>query len=95
MSGQREPWHIDKRVPVALLLGMLGQIVFVVWGAAVMFKDIQANRSGLQRLGARVEALDQNANAQAVQLGRIEENIRGVRDDIGRLLNIIEQRYQR
>lgn len=32
-------WHLDKRVPIALILGMIGQVAVVVWGAAVMFKD--------------------------------------------------------
>lgn len=33
-------WHLDKRVPIALILGMFMQVAVLVWGAAVMFKDI-------------------------------------------------------
>ncbi len=89
-----ENWHLDKRVPIALILAMAGQVAVAAWGAAVMFKDIEANRAGLHALDARIGAVEGNANDQAVQLGRIEESIRGMRGDIGRLLNLLERRYQ-
>ena len=87
-------WHLDKRVPIALILAMVGQVAVVVWGAAVMFKDIEANRTGIESLSGRVSTLDRAASAQAVQLGRIEENIRGMRGDVNRLLGILERRFQ-
>lgn len=87
-------WHLDKRVPIALILAMIGQVAVVVWGAAVMFKDIETNRTGIESLSGRVSVLDRSASAQAVQLGRIEENIRGMRGDVNRLLGILERRFQ-
>lgn len=90
MPDERE-WHLDKRVPIALILGMVGQVAVVVWGAAVMFKDIEANREGLMVLGEQVNAIRGNAGTQAVQLGRIEENVRGLRGDMNRLLSILER----
>jgi len=94
MDDQINQWHLDKRVPIALILGMIGQVAVVVWGAAVMFKDIETNRDGIKALDARVRTLDQSAGAQAVQLGRIEENIRGMRGDVNRLLSILERRLE-
>ena len=83
-------WHLDKRVPIALILGMVGQVAVVVWGAAVMFKDIEANRLSINKLNGRVGTIETSASQQAVQLGRIEESIRGMRNDVNRLLNILE-----
>ena len=94
MTKGTDEWHLDKRVPIALILGMAAQVAVVVWGAAVMFKDIEANRVGIAVLGNRVSALDQNAGAQAVQLGRIEESIRGMRSDVNRLLGLLERRFE-
>lgn len=87
-------WHLDKRVPIALIIGMAGQVAFIAWGAAVMFKDIESNRDGIETLDARVATLAQNDNNQAVQLGRIDENVRGMRADINRLLNLLERRAE-
>lgn len=87
-------WHLDKRVPIALILGMIGQVAVVVWGAAVMFKDIEANTNGLKTLDGRVLRIEGNDGIQAVQLGRIEENVTGMRSDLNRLLNMLERRLE-
>ena len=87
-------WHLDKRVPIALILGMVGQVAVVVWGAAIMFKDIEANRLNINKLNGRVGTIETAASQQAVQLGRIEENIRGMRNDVNRLLNLLEGRLK-
>ena len=87
-------WHLDKRVPIALILGMVGQVAVVVWGAAIMFKDIEANRLNINKLNGRVGSIETAASQQAVQLGRIEENIRGMRNDVNRLLNLLEGRLK-
>lgn len=91
MNQPVDSWHLDKRVPIALILAMIGQVAFLVWGAAVMFKDIEANRASLKNLDSRVIPLERTAGAQAVQLGRIEENVRGMREDVNRLLSILER----
>ena len=87
-------WHLDKRVPIALILGMVGQVAVVVWGAAIMFKDIEANRLNINKLNGRVGSIETSASQQAVQLGRIEESIRGMRSDVNRLLNMLESRLR-
>lgn len=94
MAREDNNWHLDKRVPIALILAMAGQVVVIVWGAAFMYKDIEANKSGIATLNAQVQSLGQNAGDQAVQLGRIEESIRGMRGDMSRILNIIERRME-
>lgn len=94
MERDENSWHLDKRVPIALIVAMAGQVAVVVWGAAVMYKDIEANRVGIQTLDGRVADLDRSAGAQAVQLGRIEENIGAMRNDVNRLLNLLERRFE-
>lgn len=94
MERDVNSWHLDKRVPIALIVAMAGQVAVVVWGAAVMYKDIESNRVGIQALDGRVTDLDRSAGAQAVQLGRIEENIGAMRNDVNRLLNLLERRFE-
>lgn len=86
-------WHLDKRVPIAMITTMIGQVAAVAIAAAFMFKDIESNRMNIEALSSRVMVLDRAAGAQAVQLGRIEESISGMRGDVNRLLNIIERRF--
>lgn len=99
MSDQ--DWHLDKRIPIALILTMAGQLAVVAWGAAVMFKDIEANReanianaANIQTLDVRLRTSEAATGSQAVQLGRIEEAMRGLRNDTNRMLNIIERQFE-
>lgn len=94
-------WHLDKRVPIALIAGMFGQVAVVVWGAAVMFKDIEANRNtgeinaqSISVLDERLRSSERATGSQAVQLGRIEESVRGMRGDVNRLLKILERQLE-
>lgn len=86
MEQNNESWHLDKRVPLALIMTSLLQIVSIVWIAAQMNADIATNKENIQRLDVNVITLQREANAQAVQLGRIEEGISGMRRDMGLVL---------
>ena len=68
-----EPWHLDKRVPVALIITLISQFAFTVWLASAMSSDIEALQINDTRQDTMIEGIRLAANAQAVQLGRIEE----------------------
>jgi type II secretory pathway component PulC len=87
---QAEQWHLDKRVPLALITTSLLQIVSIVWIASQMNADIQTNKENIQRLDNSVNTLQREANTQAVQMGRIEEGISGIRRDIASMLEVIK-----
>ena len=87
-------WHLDKRVPLALIFAIAIQGGGVVWFMSASFERIESNTRDIAALGTRVTRLDREGSAQAVQLGRIEEQIGGLRDDIGRMLRIIERQNE-
>jgi len=92
--SEAQSWHLDRRIPIALILTAVGQVAFLGWAAGVVFKDIENNRVSIGAVSGRVEMLERNASAQAVQLGRIDENVRGMRSDINRLLDLMERRME-
>jgi hypothetical protein len=49
------------------------------------------NANEIAKLEAKADAQTLRSNDQAVQLGRIEEQITGLRGDIGRMLKIMER----
>ena len=98
---QTEHWHLDKRVPLALIWTIAAQTVVVIVAGTLFYSDMQQTRRDLVRLEAvtdrRIERLDQEVgqitaatNAQAVQLGRIEEIMAAMRGDMRRLVAIWE-----
>lgn len=91
MSAPGESWHLDKRVPVALIIALLAQFSAGVWFMSSLAKDVQTNRANITKLDGQFEVLRNSSQQQAVQLGRIEEQITGLRGDIGRLLLAIER----
>ena len=86
-----ENWHLDKRVPLALILTIAIQTGAALWFMATLSAQVGVNSVAIARLDVRTSTVEIIGQAQAVQLGRIEEQISGVRSDLSRLLNAIER----
>jgi peptidoglycan hydrolase CwlO-like protein len=87
-------WHLDKRVPVAFIFALVMQTMTIVWFASQMNAQIQTNQKDIQRLDASVTTLQKEANTQAVQLGRIEEGISGMRRDIQSMFEVLKSQQK-
>jgi hypothetical protein len=84
-------WHLDRRVPIALIVALAVQTSGIVWWAASLSGRVDQHARDIARTGGEVAVLRDAAQTQAVQMGRIEEQISGLRTDIGRLLVAIER----
>jgi hypothetical protein len=89
-----EQWHLDKRVPIALIVTIALQTAMGVWWAASTTRAVEMNRRDIVRLETQADIMRNTAQTQAIQLGRIEEQVTGLRSDIGRLLVAIERERQ-
>jgi Tfp pilus assembly protein PilO len=85
-----EPWHLDKRVPVALIFTLLMQSALGVWWASNLSNDVTTLKSRQDKQENLIESMRTTASQQAVQLGRIEENTRSTSEAVSRLLKKIE-----
>ena len=77
-------WHLDKRVPIALIVTIVLQTVGAVWFASALY--------------ARVEFLEQRVIASAPhsdRLTRVEVRIENIAESIGRIEHLIRQTPQR
>lgn len=86
-----ESWHLSKSVPITLIISLILQAGSIIWVVSQMQADINNNSRNIQTIETKVAELERGVNAQAVQLGRIEENIKAVRDT----LNSIAQTLQK
>lgn len=63
---KREPWHLDKRVPVALILTLMFQTFGAIWWAATMSERMNSlerevqSREGQDRRLTRLETTVEN-----------------------------------
>lgn len=89
-----EPWQWDKRVPVAIILALVGQAVLAIWWGATLSNDVDRLKVNDTRQEALIDRMATTSNAQAVQLGRIEEISLGTQRAIADLGRKIDARDQ-
>lgn len=87
MPTSTQSWHVSKSVPIAVLIGLAAQIAAWIWYAASMQAQISINASNIEKLERKFVTLEAASNAQAVQLGRIEEGIKGINAQLSTLTN--------
>lgn len=85
-----ESWHLSKSAPITLIVGLTAQFAGVVWMFSQMSSDIDNNSKRIERLDAQVEEISDTAQAQAVQLGRIETRLDALMDQSDRILRALQ-----
>lgn len=68
----KEGWHLDKRVPLAIILGLFLQGVGAVWWAAQFEARFEASVRRIERLETQRLADDAQTNLLTQRLARIE-----------------------
>ena len=74
-----KPWHLNKSIPLTFILAIIGQTVALVWFVASLNSDIQTNTREIVRHETRLIALEGIVQVQAVTMGRMDENIKAIR----------------
>ena len=65
---------------LGLIFGLITQGGAIVWTASMMMSDIERNRSSIERVELRVAKAEDLMHEQSVAIGRIDENIKAIRD---------------
>tara|TARA_R110000822_G_scaffold18919_1_gene62024 strand:+ start:1354 stop:1632 length:279 start_codon:yes stop_codon:yes gene_type:complete len=89
-SGE-ECWVMNKNISATLLFALVLQAAMIVWSISQMRADVDANYASIVRISADVKAVEASTNVQAVQLGKIEENIKGIKESLERMLEVMER----
>ncbi len=90
-----EPWHLDRHIPIALILAIIGQTAGAVWWASTISSAVadHARRIVALEIGKAEDARGDRDNAD--RLARIEERQRASQDslvEIKQQLNLLLQR---
>jgi len=81
----KEGWHLDKRVNLSIIFVLVGQIAGFSWFIGALQNQVDQNTE-------MIDALQDQAAVQNSQLSRIEEQIVGLRRDIGRLIEKLDEK---
>ena len=77
-----ENWHLSKTIPISFLVGIVAQTFILGWLIADAQNTIEMNTNNIMRNTNDIEALENRVNDHAVMLGRIDENLKHIRDYI-------------
>ena len=80
-----ESWHLSKSVPVTFITAIVGQTIALVWFVASLNSGIQVNTRELVRHETRLQNLEISVQNQAVTMGRMDENIKAIREAVERM----------
>lgn len=82
MTNENESWHLSKSVPISFILAILMQTIALVWYVSSLDSNVEANTREIARHELRLMELEKLTQAQAVMLGRIDENINSIRKSV-------------
>ncbi len=90
-SGGDDCFVMGKNISATLLFALVLQAAMIVWSISQMRADVDANYASIVRISGDVKAVEASSNMQAVQLGKIEENIKGIKESLERMLEVMEK----
>lgn len=80
-------WHLSKSVPITFILAIIMQTVALVWYVSALDSNVENNTREIARHEVRLMQLEDITQEQAVLLGRIDENIKSIRDAVEIMMN--------
>ena len=94
-NQQRESWHLDRRVPLALIIAIIAQTAAAIWWAA----GIDASDA---RQNERIAYYDKLIDARIIQfeivntrLTKLEVRLDGITESLNRIERSLNQRNGR
>ena len=88
---KQESWHMSKSVPATFILAIAVQTVGLVWYMSTLDATVETNAREIARHEIRINEVEKTAQLQAVMLGRIDENIKAIRDAVDDMREKAEQ----
>lgn len=83
----RQGWHLDKRVPLALIFSLVSTVAVGVWYASDLSGKVSTNAQQTRDNARDIRLIRETQSIQTSQFSRIEEQIIGLRRDINRFLD--------
>ena len=80
-----DSWHLSKSVPLTFIMAIVAQTIALVWFVASLNSGIQINTRELVRHETRIQNLEISVQNQAVTMGRMDENIKAIRNAVEKM----------
>lgn len=77
---KEDSWHLSKSVPITFIVAVGLQTAALVWYVSTLDSAIKQNSKDILRNETRLDQIERIVQSQAVTLGRMDENIKAIRD---------------
>lgn len=85
------PWHIDRRIPIAILIGLATQTAGAIWWASGVNASIADTKETEAAIIKRVEAVESAGTEADRRLVRFEVLLEGVTDQLKEQRQLLTQ----
>lgn len=85
-------WHLDKRVPIALILAIFAQTGGAVWWAASQSAALEGLQARVIRLESQNDKRDAQMSAISERLARLEATADNQLRTLERIRDVLERR---
>ena len=75
-----ESWHLSKAIPISFILAIVVQTMSLVVFITMLSDDVASNSEDIDMLQVNQNNLKQIVQGQEVTLGRIDENIKAIKE---------------
>ena len=82
-QAEDRQWHLDKRVPLALIMTIIGQTVVAAWGASNLWTRV-----------GELERQMQTAAPQFERIIRLETKVDGITGSLSEIKALINRRIE-
>jgi|TARA_R110000782_G_scaffold213783_2_gene301742 hypothetical protein len=79
---EKQQWHLSKSVPATFVLAIIIQTLGLVWYMSTLDSNVTINAREIARHEIRINEIEKTSQMQAVMLGRIDENIKAIREAV-------------
>lgn len=87
-----EAWHLDKKVPVAIIVVLIGQFLLGLWFIAKLDSKVEEQAARLAKTEAQVSVIDREAREFGNRIVRIEEKTSSMLTILQRVERLIDRR---
>jgi|TARA_R110002074_G_scaffold146669_1_gene296363 Tfp pilus assembly protein PilO len=77
-----QQWHLSKSLPATFILAIVIQTLGLVWYMSTLDSNVTLNAREIARHEIRINEIEKTSQMQAVMLGRIDENIKAIREAV-------------
>lgn len=77
---KEDSWHLSKSVPISFIVAIALQTAALVWYVSTLDSAIKQNSKDILRNETRLNTIEKIVQSQAVTLGRMDENIKAIRE---------------